>query len=59
METVALELENKTIAKLAIAIATAVDLQKKEVGGPLIRKVLATLDTIDATPHFDLYTPRN
>jgi hypothetical protein len=45
--------DNKTIAKLAIAIATAQKLtQQGEVIGPLTRKVLETLDTIDTLPHF-------
>ena len=46
-------MDNKTIAKLAIAIATAVKLkQDGEVIGPLTRKVLDTLDALDSLPHF-------
>jgi len=46
-------LDNKTIAKLAIAIATATQLRKDgEVIGPLTRKVLEELNTIDSLPHF-------
>jgi hypothetical protein len=51
-------MDNKTIAKLAIAIATAIALDKDgEVIGPLTRKVLETLDDIDSLPHFKGYSP--
>jgi hypothetical protein len=48
-------LSNKTVAKLAIAIATANSLliEDGEVIGPLTRKVLATLDSIDSLEHFN------
>jgi hypothetical protein len=52
-------LDNKTIAKLAIAIATAMKLQEAEVIGPLTRKVLETLDTLDGLPHFSGYQPKS
>ena len=45
-------LDNKTIAKLAIAISAAIRLQDTEVIGPLTRKVLETLDTLDSMDHF-------
>jgi hypothetical protein len=45
-------LDNKTIAKLAIAIAEAIKLRDNEVIGPLTRKVLETLDTVDSLDHF-------
>lgn len=46
-------MDNKTIAKLAIAIATAAKLKEEgEAIGPLTRKVLETLDTLDSLPHF-------
>jgi len=45
-------LDNKTIAKLAIAIAEAIKLSEDEVIGPLTRKVLETLDTVDSLDHF-------
>lgn len=50
-------LDNKTIAKLAIAIATAIELNQTEVIGPLTRKVLETLDTVDSLDHFVHHTP--
>ncbi len=50
-------LDNKTIAKLAIAIATAIRLEKEEVIGPLTAKVLRTLDEIDSLEHFVDYKP--
>ena len=51
-------LDNKVVAKLAIAIATAMKLQNDgEVIGPLTRKVLETLDTVDSLPHFAGYRP--
>lgn len=50
-----MSLDNKTIAKLAIAISTAIKLQESEVIGPLTRKVLETLDTIDSLDHFANY----
>lgn len=54
------ELSNKTIAKLAIAIATAITLkQSGEVIGPLTRKVLETLDDLDLNVrHFAEYEPK-
>jgi hypothetical protein len=58
MKTESVILDNKTIAKLAIAIAAAMELQKNEVIGPLTRKVLETLDTVDALPHFQIYSDR-
>lgn len=46
-------LDNKTIAKLAMAIAHAIALKDDgEVVGPTTRKVLEYLDTIDSLPHF-------
>jgi hypothetical protein len=51
-------MDNKTIAKLAIAIVTATRLYDKEVVGPLTRKVLETLDSIDSLEHFKSYTPK-
>lgn len=52
-------LDNKTIAKLAIAIATATSLKDSgEVIGPLTRKVLETLDNVDSLDHFVNHTPR-
>ena len=49
-------LDNKTIAKLAIAIMTAIKLNEQgEVIGPLTRKVLETLDTLDSLKHFADY----
>ena len=46
-------LDNKTIAKLAIAIATAINLNNDgEVIGPLTRKVLEAIDGVDSLPHF-------
>ena len=48
-----LVLDNKMIAKLAIAIAHAIELNNKgEVIGPTVRKVLEELDTLDSLPHF-------
>jgi hypothetical protein len=49
-----ISLDNKTIAKLAIAIATAIKLER-EVIGPLTRKVLERLDEIDSLKHFIEY----
>ncbi len=56
-----LELGNRTIAKLAIAIATAIELNNNgEVIGPLTRKVLQTLDDLDTgVQHFIDYQPQN
>lgn len=52
-------LDNKAITKLAIAIATAIHLKNEgEVIGPLTRKILETLDTIDSLDHFTNHTPR-
>jgi hypothetical protein len=52
-------LDNKTITKLAIAIATAIHLKEAgEVVGPLTRKVLDALDTIDSSEHFVNHVPR-
>jgi hypothetical protein len=52
-------LDNKALAKLAIAIATAIQLKNSgEVIGPLTRKVLETLDTIDGLDHFVNHAPR-
>ena len=48
----AITLDNKTIAKLAIAIATATKLAESEIIGPLTRKVLETLDAVDSSDHF-------
>lgn len=51
-------MDNKTIAKLAIAIATAAKLkQDGEVIGPLTNKILQTLETLDSLPHFAGYRP--
>lgn len=53
-----LSLDNKTIAKLAMAIAHAIALKDDgEVVGPTTRKVLEYLDTIDSLPHFVDYKP--
>ena len=49
-------LDNKTIAKLAFAIATAIR-QQDEGTGPLVGKVLAKLDVIDSLDHFVSYRP--
>lgn len=52
-------LDNKTIAKLAIAIATAIYLtERTEPIGPLTNKVLEELDTIDSLEHFANYRPK-
>lgn len=52
-------LDNKTVAKLAIAIANAIRLTEAgEVVGPLTRKVLDGLDTLDSLPHYAGYRPR-
>jgi hypothetical protein len=49
-------LDNKTIAKLAMAIAHAIALKDQgEVVGPTARKVLEHLDTIDSLEHFAGY----
>jgi hypothetical protein len=48
-------LDNKTIAKLAIATAEAIKLREGEVIGPLTRKVLETLDAVDSLEHFKDY----
>ena len=51
-------LDNKTIAKLAMAIAWAIDLRKDgEVIGPTARKMLEYLDQIDSLPHFVGHKP--
>jgi hypothetical protein len=51
-------LDNKAITKLAIAIATAIHLKDQgEVIGPLTRKILETLDTIDSLDHFKNHLP--
>lgn len=51
-------LDNETIAKLAIAIATAMKLKDDgEVPGPLARKVLETLETLDSMPHLVRHRP--
>jgi hypothetical protein len=51
-ETEFISLDNKTIAKLAIAIAAANELRASgETIGPSIRKVLETLDQIDRAHH--------
>jgi hypothetical protein len=52
-------LDNKAMTKLAIAIATSIHLKDQgEVIGPLTRKILETLDTIDSLDHFTNHTPR-
>jgi hypothetical protein len=52
-------LDSKAITKLAIAIATAIHLKNQgEVIGPLTRKILETLDTIDSLDHFTNHSPR-
>jgi len=49
-------MDNKTIAKLAIAIATAIKLMEDgEVIGPLTRKVLQKLDSTESLEHFKEY----
>ena len=51
-------LDNKTIAKLAMAIAHAISLKNDgEVIGPTTRKVLEYLDDIDRLPHFANHNP--
>jgi len=54
-------LDNKTIAKLAIAVTAANHFVKEAGeligGGPLTRKVLETLDEIDKAHHFADYKP--
>ena len=51
-------LDNKTIAKLAMAIAHAIKLKDDgEVIGPTTRKMLEFLDSIDALPHFVGHKP--
>ncbi len=53
-----LTLDNKTIAKLAMAIAHAISLKDDgEVIGPTTRKVLEFLDEIDGLPHFANHKP--
>ena len=53
-----ISLDNKTIAKLAMAIAHAIALKNDgEVIGPTTRKILEFLDTIDSLPHFDGHKP--
>ncbi len=60
MESNKSTLDNKTIAKLAIAIAEAIHLKENgEVIGPLTRKVLETLDTLDSVEHFANYQPKS
>jgi hypothetical protein len=60
MDTVQLAaLDNRAITKLAIDIATAIHLKDQgEVIGPLTRKILETLDTIDSLDHFVNHSPR-
>jgi hypothetical protein len=51
-------LDNKAIAKLAIAVAIAIHLKDQgEVIGPLTRKILDALDTIDSLDHFKNHLP--
>lgn len=51
-------LDNKTIAKLAMAIAHAIALKDDgEVIGPTTRKMLEFLDSIDSLPHFAGHKP--
>lgn len=58
-KTEEITLDNRTIAKLAISIAYAIQLNKSgEVIGPLTRKVLETLDTVDSLDHFAVYSPK-
>lgn len=45
-------LDNKTIVKLAMAIAYAVELKEGEVIGPATRKMLEYLRTIGDLDHF-------
>ena len=60
MDTALKNLDNKTIAKLAIAISTAIKLEENgEVIGPLTRKVLETLDTVDSLEDFASYSPKS
>ena len=52
-KTDGVSLDNKTIAKLAIAIATAIHLKENgEVIGPLTRKVMECLDDVESLDHF-------
>jgi hypothetical protein len=51
-------LDNRTIAKLVMAIAWAIDLRKDgEVIGPTAPKVLEYLDEIDSLHHFVGHKP--
>ncbi len=53
-------LDNKTIAKLAMAIAHAIALKDAgEVVGPTTRKMLEFLDDIDGLSHFANHKPGN
>jgi hypothetical protein len=51
-----ISLDNKTIVKLAYAIATAVELGKRggAIGptGPTVRKLIEAIDGVEALPHF-------
>jgi len=59
MDDQTISLDNKTIAKLAIAISTAIKLDEDgEVIGPKTRKLLETLDTVDSLEHFAGYHPK-
>lgn len=49
-------LDNRTIVKLAMAIATAMQLQKDgEVIGPMTRKMMEEVDAIDSLEQFRSY----
>jgi hypothetical protein len=51
-------MDNRTKAKLAIAITTAMALeQERDPIGPVTWKVLETLDTTDSLDHFREYAP--
>ncbi|HEY2759755.1 MAG TPA: hypothetical protein VGI75_03410 [Pirellulales bacterium] len=54
-----IELSNKTIAKLAIAMANAAEFQKNESASATTERILETLDTIDSLPHFNSYIPHS
>ena len=48
-----ISLDNATIAKLAIAIAEAIKLKEdREEVGPLTRKIMEKLETVESLEHF-------
>jgi hypothetical protein len=50
-----LRLDDKTIVKLAVAIATAIRLatDKGEHNGPLVNQVASLVEAINKMPHFE------